>query len=56
MGTDQRDLFVPALRRVIEAYVPTNGHILDFGREMARPNRPEPLVKNKNLPTTRRLF
>jgi hypothetical protein len=35
MGTDQRDLFVPALRRVIEACVPTNGHILDFGREMA---------------------
>jgi hypothetical protein len=24
MGTDQRDLFVPALRRVIEAGVPTN--------------------------------
>jgi SAM-dependent methyltransferase len=31
MGTDQRDLFVPELRRVIEANVPTNGHILDFG-------------------------
>jgi SAM-dependent methyltransferase len=31
MGTDQRDLFVPVLRRVIEACVPTNGHVLDFG-------------------------
>jgi SAM-dependent methyltransferase len=31
MGTDQRDLFVPELRRVIEACVPTDGHILDFG-------------------------
>jgi SAM-dependent methyltransferase len=31
MGTDQRDLFVPELRRVIEANVPINGHIFDFG-------------------------
>jgi SAM-dependent methyltransferase len=31
MGTDQRDLFVPELRQVIEACVPSNGHILDFG-------------------------
>jgi SAM-dependent methyltransferase len=31
MGTDQRDLFVPELRRVIEACVPTDGHIFDFG-------------------------
>jgi SAM-dependent methyltransferase len=31
MGTDQRDMFVPELRRVIEASVPTDGHILDFG-------------------------
>lgn len=31
MGTDQRDLFVPELRWVIEACVPTDGHILDFG-------------------------
>jgi SAM-dependent methyltransferase len=31
MGTDQRDLFVPELRRVIEACVPRDGHIFDFG-------------------------
>ena len=31
MGTDQRDLFVPELRRAIEASVPSNGHIFDFG-------------------------
>ena len=31
MGTDQRDMFVPELRRVIEAYVPSDGHIIDFG-------------------------
>ena len=31
MGTDQRDLFVPELRRVIEKSVPTDGHIFDFG-------------------------
>jgi SAM-dependent methyltransferase len=31
MGTDQRDLFVPELRRVIEACVPQDGHIFDFG-------------------------
>src|ERR1041384_4845908 len=31
MGTDQRDLFVPELRRVIETSVPTGGHIFDFG-------------------------
>ena len=31
MGADERDLFVPELRRAIEANVPTNGHIFDFG-------------------------
>jgi SAM-dependent methyltransferase len=31
MGTDQRDMFVPELRRVIETSVPSNGHIFDFG-------------------------
>ncbi len=31
MGTDQRDMFVPELRRVIEACVPRDGHILDLG-------------------------
>ncbi len=31
MGTDQPDMFVPELRRVIEAYVPSDGHIIDFG-------------------------
>lgn len=32
LGTDQRDLFVPELRRVIEASVPgRGGHIFDFG-------------------------
>lgn len=31
MGTDQRDLFVPELRRAIETRVPGDGHILDFG-------------------------
>ena len=31
LGTDQRDLFVPELRRVIEACVPAGGHIFDFG-------------------------
>jgi len=31
MGTDQRDMFVPELRRVIEACVPSDGHIFDFG-------------------------
>ena len=31
MGTDQRDMFVPELRRVIEQCVPSGGHILDFG-------------------------
>jgi len=31
MGTDQRDLFVPELCRVIETSVPTDGHIFDFG-------------------------
>jgi len=31
MGTDQRDLFVPALRDVIAAVVPPGGHILDLG-------------------------
>jgi SAM-dependent methyltransferase len=31
MGTDQRDLFVPELNRVIAEHVPRDGHILDFG-------------------------
>lgn len=31
MGTDQRDLFVPLLRRVIGDHVPPEGQIFDFG-------------------------
>jgi SAM-dependent methyltransferase len=31
MGTDQRDMFVPELRSTIEASVPRDGHIFDFG-------------------------
>ncbi len=31
MGTDQRDLFVPLLRRAVEQYVPAQGQIFDFG-------------------------
>ena len=31
MGTDQRDMFVPELRRVLETSVPSDGHIFDFG-------------------------
>jgi SAM-dependent methyltransferase len=31
MGTDQRDKFVPELRRAIETSVPSDGHIFDFG-------------------------
>jgi SAM-dependent methyltransferase len=31
IGTDQRDMFVPELRRTIEASVPRDGHIFDFG-------------------------
>jgi SAM-dependent methyltransferase len=31
MGTDQRDMFVPELRRVIQSSVPSDGHIFDFG-------------------------
>src|SRR4051812_25075944 len=31
MGTDQRDMFVPELRRVIETSVPKDAHISDFG-------------------------
>ncbi len=31
MGTDQRDMFVPELRRAIETSVPSGGHIFDFG-------------------------
>lgn len=31
MGTDQRDLFVPLLRRVVGTYVPADGQIFDFG-------------------------
>jgi SAM-dependent methyltransferase len=31
MGTDQRDMFIPELHRTIEASVPSDGHIFDFG-------------------------
>ena len=31
MGTDQRDMFVPELRQVIQTSVPKDGHIFDFG-------------------------
>jgi SAM-dependent methyltransferase len=31
MGTNQRDLFVPELRRAIVGCVPRSGHIFDFG-------------------------
>jgi SAM-dependent methyltransferase len=31
MGTDQRDMFIPELRRVTEQCVPSGGHILDLG-------------------------
>ncbi len=31
MGTDQRDMFVPELRRAIETSVPSGGHVFDFG-------------------------
>lgn len=31
MGTDQRDLFVPLMRRAVANYVPADGHIFDFG-------------------------
>lgn len=31
MGTDQRDLFVPLLRRAVERFVPAAGHIFDIG-------------------------
>jgi SAM-dependent methyltransferase len=31
MGTDQRDMFVPELRRTIAASVSSDGHIFDFG-------------------------
>jgi SAM-dependent methyltransferase len=31
MGTDQRDMFVPELRRIIDTAVPNDGHIFDFG-------------------------
>ena len=31
MGTDQRDLFVPLMRRAVEKYVPAGGQIFDFG-------------------------
>src|ERR687892_947068 len=31
MGTDQRDMFIPDLRRIIEASVASDGHIFDFG-------------------------
>ncbi len=31
MGTDQRDLFVPLLRRAVETFVPRDGQIFDFG-------------------------
>lgn len=31
MGTDQRDLFVPLLRRAVGKFVSPDGHIFDFG-------------------------
>ena len=31
LGTDQRDLFIPALRELIPQVVPPGGHILDLG-------------------------
>lgn len=31
LGTDQRDLFVPLLRRTVAEHVPTGGQIFDFG-------------------------
>lgn len=31
LGTDQRDMFVPELRRMIEACVPSGGHVFDLG-------------------------
>ena len=31
LGTDQRDLFVPLLRRIVPRYVPAGGHVFDFG-------------------------
>ncbi len=31
MGTDQRDMFAPEIRRAIETSVPSDGHIFDFG-------------------------
>ena len=31
LGTDQRDLFVPLLRRTMAEHVPTGGQIFDFG-------------------------
>jgi SAM-dependent methyltransferase len=31
MGTDQRDMFVPELRRIVETSVSSRGHIMDFG-------------------------
>lgn len=31
LGTDQRDLFVPLLRRTVQEHVPTGGQIFDFG-------------------------
>ena len=31
VDTDQRDMFAPELRRVIQTSVPSDGHIFDFG-------------------------
>ena len=31
LGTDQRDLFVPAVRKLVSATVPPGGHVLDLG-------------------------
>lgn len=31
LGTDQRDLFIPLLRRAVARFVPAAGHIFDFG-------------------------
>ena len=39
MGTDQRDMFVPELRRAIEDCVPRDGHIFDLERVTAKLSR-----------------
>jgi hypothetical protein len=43
MGTDQRDMFAPELRRVIETSVPNDGHIFDFGAGDGQPSPWSPI-------------